>query len=1070
MDKKTLSLEKFIKPVPVCSLSTTISELLAIFHPSKEDLVVVVSEQQFPLGAIALHSLTEYLFQQPVVSKRGRELGQKSYQSSPAVELTALVEPIMVVSGETTLSQLWQQLQTLPLEEVSEKTVAVVNSDGKFLGLLDSWLLLTELLPKTELETETKLEPETETSAELCQLLELIEQLPLPLMVENNCGLAIAKNSTWRSQLGEIDIEPEIVTSNCEGKLAKLTVSQESAAQPVPGNFVNRWCNLTINKPITPYCQIDSPCLGNNLCHYQEFVPKIPTMKVVGETVLTKPEVNQVVKERFWQFVKLPLARNTISEKELIWLVVATEVTEQQQLCKELAAKNADLVQLNRLKDEFLSCISHELKSPLTAVVGLSSLLKDEALGQLNQRQARYTKLIYQSGRQLMALVNDILDLTRLETGQLKLTPEPVQITNVCDRAYEQALQLQSVKQQQERENSPQPKFTREIEPGLEMLVADELRLRQMLAHLLDNAFKFTQSSSGGEIGLKVSRWEGWIAFTVWDTGIGIPAAKQHLIFQKFQQLENPLTRKFEGTGLGLVLTQRLARAHGGDVSFISKVGRGSNFTILLPPKPASEVRFATDDFEENLIGENPSPSKNLPSRKVNQKLSDRLVLIVEAVPGYIEQLTTHLRSLGYRVAIARSGTEALEKARSLQPRAILLNPLLPLLSGWDVLTLLKADVSTKEIPAIVTATGAEKQQAQQNGADGFLTLPVEKPALREQLSALNQENQTSKKNVTILRLIPQQKPTLAINFEPHDRFDLALESYSSGLNYRIVEAEDLEQAEILARVWHPDVVLLDSASLSEPEPYLENLAQHKHLGSLPLVTLDAKTTQAANQIQRLSVFPCLVPISQSSITALLEAIGVAAEENNRYNILLVDTMSLGGATKDYKSRKSRLTNVVVAEKAEVAQVGSKSDSQLITEQNTFGDRGQSSVSQSSSEWLQAVIQYLQTAGYRSSVSLSWTEIYSQIQHQSVDLLVFYLEEKNCASGVVEALRRLSRVQALPTILVLDRRSHQENLGCGESSREFETLLREIATKVIRGHSLSMANLLEQINQLMVGN
>ena len=126
--------------------------------------------------------------------------------------------------------------------------------------------------------------------------------------------------------------------------------------------------------------------------------------------------------------------------------------------------------------------------------------------------------------------------------------------------------------------------FTLAIEPELEIVVADELRLRQMLVHLLANAFKFT--ASGGEIGLRVSYWAGWIAFTVWDTGIGIPEHQQHLIFQKFQQLETPLTRQFEGTGLGLVLTRALARLHGGDVSFLSQEGKGSQFTLLLAPTP----------------------------------------------------------------------------------------------------------------------------------------------------------------------------------------------------------------------------------------------------------------------------------------------------------------------------------------------------------------------------------------------------------------------------------------------------------------------------------------------------
>jgi signal transduction histidine kinase len=242
--------------------------------------------------------------------------------------------------------------------------------------------------------------------------------------------------------------------------------------------------------------------------------------------------------QRIWEFRKIPLGGDRLGLPLIpdLQLLIATDITQQQQLAAELAAKNADLIGLNRLKDEFLACISHELRTPITAVMGLSTLLKDQTLGQLNERQARYAGLIHQSGRHLMSVVNDILDLTRMETGQINLSLEPVQIKMVCDRAIKQARATQP-----NSSSSEEPNVTLAIETGLDTLVADELRLRQMIIHLLANAIKFTQVD--GKIGLRVNHWEGWIAFTVWDTGIGIPEQQQHLIFQKFQQLENPLTR-----------------------------------------------------------------------------------------------------------------------------------------------------------------------------------------------------------------------------------------------------------------------------------------------------------------------------------------------------------------------------------------------------------------------------------------------------------------------------------------------------------------------------------------------
>jgi CheY-like chemotaxis protein len=360
-------------------------------------------------------------------------------------------------------------------------------------------------------------------------------------------------------------------------------------------------------------------------------------------------------------------------------------------------------------------------------------------------------------------------------------------------------------------------------EPGLEEMVADELRLRQMLVHLLSNAFKFTEIS--GEIGLRVSRWEGWIAFTIWDTGIGIPEQQQHLIFQKFQQLENPLTRQFEGTGLGLVLTRALARLHGGDVSFLSREGKGSQFTLLLPPSPPKASFNESEDIATkreigNIINSSP---QNLNSS------SQRLVLVVEAVAQYIEELTEQLKGLGYRVVIARSGTEALEKARRLQPKAIFLNPLLPLLSGWDVMTLLKSDVLTRHIHVIVTATAAEKEQAFNKQADSFLSLPIKHQALASLLEKISKTTEF-KNSVMENHQINSQNIPLRILRLVNPEIE-AINLYPSLREHRVIEVDDLDQADLLARVWQFDVILLDM-EISTARTYLEQLTKHQRLAA----------------------------------------------------------------------------------------------------------------------------------------------------------------------------------------------------------------------------------------------
>lgn len=518
------------------------------------------------------------------------------------------------------------------------------------------------------------------------------------------------------------------------------------------------------------------------------------------------------------------------------------------KILQKLAAQNADLVQLNQLKGELLSSFSHELKSPITAVVGLASLLQEQKLGKLNQRQVRYVKQIYDSGRQLMLLANNILDLMRIEAGQMQLQFKSINIEALCQSAYIEA--RSSIYVREKEQSKTETKFTLTIEQNFETMVGDELRLRQMLVHLLTNALQAT--AAGGEIGLKASRWDEWISFMVWDTGVGIPPEIQPLIFQKMQPLQRDLSGP-KANGLGLLLTQRLARNHGGDISFTSQVGRGSQFTLFIPANP---------------------------HRDRHQKKSNRLVLIVESVDRHIASLTEKLLQLGYYFAIARSGTEALLKAEILQPAIILLDPALPQLSGWEVLTLLKSNPNTKNIPTLVTAESNQKQRALQNGAIGFLSLPVQLELLKESLDRFQEERLVRKDSLKILHLCERTKNQTLAGIDRKENFALTLNKYATSHNHRILEADSLEQADIIARVWKLDVLLLDRKELSEPLPYLRSLCQYESLASLPLVTLNSRTTKAANKIGNLSVFPCLIPIKEQNLDKLFQVIEIAASMN----------------------------------------------------------------------------------------------------------------------------------------------------------------------------------------------
>ncbi|MFW9259541.1 ATP-binding protein [Nostoc sp. CALU 546] len=1065
----------FQATVPSCPQTSSLAVVLEIFEQEQCDRLVVVNQQQCPIGLLYSARLIPKLLTH-------RDDKNLNFNQSLSTWGQGLIEPIQTILASERVEQLSLHLCDPQAEKHQNLDWALIDSEGRYLGLLDSSRLLRSLAQErmAGLQSSTaqrssydagRQTPNEPKSLGHQPLVQLLERLPWPLMLQTGNGQVIARNPAWWQQLGTLK-DPEGVRQQVEAILVpnsseKSEYVTQRAVKVHPNGRENEYGDeqeLTQQEAssdaVYSRCYLDS---------------QVGTCTCVVEV--------QNGQERIWQFAKIPLdspefkvmsAEEEVALSTDLWLVLATDVTEQQQLCKELAAKNADLIQLNRLKDEFLACISHELKTPLTAVLGLSRLLVDQQLGELNERQARYAGLIHQSGRHLMSVVNDILDLTRMETGQMDLTLTPVKIRAVCDRALSEAKAIHTQTTKATSASPPPnarssaPQFCLSIELGLDQMVADELRLRQMLVHLLSNAFKFTEIS--GEIGLRVSRWEGWIAFTVWDTGIGIPEHQQHLIFQKFQQLENPLTRQFEGTGLGLVLTRALARLHGGDVSFLSREGKGSQFTLLLPPSPPktgfSEPEMGIGEDEETRyqqIREIPAPARQQVSTSTQHHpaSSQRLVLVVEAVARYIEDLTEQLKGLGYRVVIARSGTEAVEKARRLQPIAIFLNPLLPLLSGWDVLTLLKSDTATRHISVIVTATGAEKEQAFANRADGFLSLPVEHQVLTPVLEKLctvqavpqqGLNNSASIPTKTPLRILRLVNPQLeSVNPHPSLR------------EHRVIEVDDLDQAELLARVWQFDVILLDVESTTA-QIYLQQLIQHSRLAAIPLVTCDVATTLIASKIPGLSVFPYLTPFTKDNSSrtektdALLSVLQIASGICCPPNILVVDLTML----RDFP------------------QVRRKPAKGYRTEKNCSIS---SETAERGSEWFQALIQYLQTAGFKAAMSPCWAEVLQQIRHQSVDLLLICLGESAIHKDVLKALKTLGDSPLkLPPILVLNQRlnSPETTLQPGVAYKaidkqkkngleSIETVVGAIATQILP-RSISMEDLLNQINQTLAVN
>jgi PAS domain S-box-containing protein len=399
---------------------------------------------------------------------------------------------------------------------------------------------------------------------------------------------------------------------------------------------------------------------------------------------------------------------------------VVTDVTERKRAEEEkrkfmdrLAASNQELELRNRevervtkLKSKFLASMSHELRTPLNAIVGFSDLLAEGTPGDLNDKQKRFVNHIKQGSAHLLQLINDILDLSKIEAGQLDLRCEDFQIKTALPEVLSTIRPLAMAKNiqiEQKMEND-------------QHVYADRVRFKQILYNLLSNAVKFTPKA--GRIDIDCHGDGDSVCISVTDSGVGIRAEDQAVIFEEFRQVEGPAGTTQEGTGLGLAITKRLVEQQGGRISLKSEFGKGSRFTFTLPA--------GSRGAETPLVNEPPSPSI-----VIGESRGKPLILVVDDEVTARELLATYL-SPEYRIAMAESGEEAVKQARHLRPDAITLDVMMPGGNGFETLAALKKAPETANIPIIIVSIVDQKQGGFALGAVDYLIKPVRKPVLLE--------------------------------------------------------------------------------------------------------------------------------------------------------------------------------------------------------------------------------------------------------------------------------------------------------------------------------------------------
>ncbi|HET9161392.1 MAG TPA: ATP-binding protein, partial [Caulobacteraceae bacterium] len=418
---------------------------------------------------------------------------------------------------------------------------------------------------------------------------------------------------------------------------------------------------------------------------------------------------------------------------------------EVEQAKQALEEKAAQLALTSKYKSEFLANMSHELRTPLNSLLILAHQLSDNPEGNLTTKQVQFAKTIHSAGSDLMGLINDILDLSKIESGTVTVEIDEVLFTDLreyVDRTFRHVAEDRGLT------------FDIEMTPDLPSLLStDSKRLRQVLKNLLSNAFKFTER---GRVWLKMERvTEGWhheneslnnaravVSFSVSDTGIGIPGDKQRLIFEAFQQADGSTARKYGGTGLGLSISREIARLLGGEIRLQSVVGHGSTFTLFLPdehPTVASRsrglpARMLPDSEREALVAglmPMPRPAYDLIDDAEKLEEGDKILLVVENELGFARILMDLAHQVGLKVLVASRGDSALAMARRYRPAAITLDLRLPDMTGSQVLESLKKNAETREIPVHVISGMADGQeQVLAQGAASYWLKPVEAAAL----------------------------------------------------------------------------------------------------------------------------------------------------------------------------------------------------------------------------------------------------------------------------------------------------------------------------------------------------
>ncbi len=544
----------------------------------------------------------------------------------------------------------------------------------------------------------------------------------------------------------------------------------------------------------------------------------------------------------------------------------------------EIQRKAEELELSTKYKSEFLANMSHELRTPLNSILLLSRLLAENQSNNLSSDQVEYANVIQTSGKGLLSLIDEILDLSKIESGKMELEYKEVPMQEIVGS-------LRSLFEPVAKDRGVDLLFNTADDVPL-TVETDKLRTEQILRNLMSNALKFTKK---GSVTLDIQKHERYIHFSVKDTGIGIPLAKQQSIFEAFQQADGSTRRQYGGTGLGLSISRELAKLLGGEIRLQSEEGQGSEFTLVLPlqkttktiaparmPEPLHDGNGMQEKIPVELVSGQEFISETIPASIPDDRESvnenDRSILIVEDDTAFARALLDYARNRGYKGLVAVRGDEGIELAKKFRPIGILLDLQLPVKSGWQVMEELKSHPATKGIPVHIMSSHESRTKVISSGAIDFISKPVAFEKLGEIFRRIEQALRSHPKKVLIVEENSKHAKALAYFLESYNVNAEIKNNISDG-----VKALNANEA---------DCVILDTGVPAQHSfEILEDIKKNPGLENIPVIVFTGKNLSQFEEAKIKQYADSIVVKTAQSYQRVLDEVSLflhVVEENKK--------------------------------------------------------------------------------------------------------------------------------------------------------------------------------------------